>query len=104
MKSIGEKIRFYRRKKNITIQELAKGCGSSQSNLSEIETGKIKSPSAKIVAAIAEFLEVSTDELLLDNYTESPQKRTMFFRKYENLSEESKKTIAKIVDALDSDD
>ena len=72
----------------------------------EIENGVVKKISADLVADIASCLGVSLDFLMYDDIQETSKKteRTAFFRKYENLSEESKKTIAKIVDALDSDD
>ena len=101
---IGQRLTYYREKKGLSISALARKCECSQSTISEIESGKLKNPSSKVIAAVASNLEISADTLLFGEPEKKSEKSVMFFRKYENLSEESKKTIAKIVDALDSDD
>ena len=102
--TIGERVTYYRKKKGITVSELARQCGCSQSTISEIESGKIKNPSAIVIASIAKNLNIFSDDLLFNTPKTNEEKNSVFYRKYENLSNDSKKTIAKIIDALDSDD
>lgn len=40
-KKLGEKIRFYREKKNISLEELAKLSGISEEKLRQIENAKL---------------------------------------------------------------
>lgn len=58
--SIGYKIRYYRRKKGITQEQLSKMANISRSYLATIETNKNK-PSYKTIETIAKVLEIETD-------------------------------------------
>lgn len=110
--TIGKKIKKIRESKGITLEELGKVANSSGSYIWAIENHPNKKPSAEILLPIARKLEVSL-EYLADNsisedeeYTESSTpslKNRAFFRKYEVLSERSKKTIKNLVDQLNND-
>ena len=62
----GEKLRTLRRRRGLTLKELARECGfTSHSYISAIEFGK-KQPSIELVVKIAKLFNVTTDQLLLD--------------------------------------
>ncbi|HHV93565.1 MAG TPA: helix-turn-helix transcriptional regulator [Firmicutes bacterium] len=60
---LGERIRTFREKRGLTLQEVASRSGLSRSYLSEIENGK-KQPSVKTLEALAAALNVALDALL----------------------------------------
>lgn len=66
MQRFGEKLRFLRSSRRMTIKEFANALGySTHSYISEVETG-IKQPTVEFVLKTARLFNVSTDELLKD--------------------------------------
>ena len=101
MIKIGERIKFHRKRKGLTISQLASNSGCNQATISELESGNLNNPSARIITGLSKALSVSTDELLIGT---KPQKEgnKMFFRKYETLSYESKIALEQVLEELDS--
>ncbi len=62
-KKLGEKIRFYREKKNISLEELAKLSGISEEKLRQIENGEIVYEFNTLLK-LASVLEVELPDLL----------------------------------------
>ena len=71
--SIGARIRFYRTQKSMTLEELAEKADVSKQHISRIERGE-KYPNLEIFINIANALEISADELLVDNLMHSSSK------------------------------
>lgn len=71
-KRFGEKLRFLRRHRGLTLKELADALGyKAHGHISELESGK-KTPTVGFVLSVARFFGVTTDELLKDElYPES---------------------------------
>lgn len=65
-KTLGKKIQKYRFEKNLTAEKMAEEIEMSTSMIREIERGN-KLPSLPTFVKIANFLEVSADELLCDS-------------------------------------
>jgi len=63
--SIGDNIRKYRRKKNLTQKQLGVLLGLSNTYLSDIENNRTN-PSIKTLKKVAKALEISYIELLED--------------------------------------
>ena len=61
--NFAENLRRIRRSKDITQAELSKMTGINQVQISYYETGK-RVPRIELIVAMAEALEVTTDELL----------------------------------------
>jgi transcriptional regulator with XRE-family HTH domain len=62
----GQKLRALRKKHQLTLKQLAEALGhSAHGYLSELETGA-KLPSLELVIKLADFFEVTTDQLLRD--------------------------------------
>ena len=68
---IGQRIRRYRKACGLSQEALAQKVGISVTHMSHIETGNTKL-SLPVLVSLAEALEVSTDELLLQG---SPTER-----------------------------
>lgn len=64
MKTLGQKVREARNKKNMTLDELAQQSGTSKAYLSQLENGHSERPSAETLYKIAITLDVSMAELL----------------------------------------
>jgi len=64
---LGERIRFLRKEKDLTLRGLASGAKIDHSYLSKIETGKRQPPSRRICLALSRTLGLDsfkTDEVL----------------------------------------
>lgn len=65
--NVGCRIKKYRKKKKLSQKELAKLIGCDKQTISLYERGKFN-PTASIIVALADILEVTTDELLKENF------------------------------------
>lgn len=66
MQRLGEKIRLLRKKRGMTLKEMALALGfTSHSYASEIETGR-KRPATEMLIQIADLFGVSVDQLVRD--------------------------------------
>ena len=68
--ALGQRIADFRSKENLSQEELAFRCGVENKHISNIELGKSK-PSLESLVQIANFLNVSSDDLLVDSLTHS---------------------------------
>jgi transcriptional regulator with XRE-family HTH domain len=66
MNRFGEKLRTLRKQRGLTVRELAAIFGmKSHSHIADMEKGRSK-PSVELLVKIADFFEVTTDQLLRD--------------------------------------
>ncbi len=66
IKRFGRKLHDLRRKRGMTLQQLAEELGyKAHGHISELESGK-KKPTVEFVLQVARFFDVTTDELLKD--------------------------------------
>jgi transcriptional regulator with XRE-family HTH domain len=63
--SIGSVLKFIRGSKNLSLREVEKGTGISNSYLSRIETGRVESPSFSHIKILCEYYGISIDSLPL---------------------------------------
>ena len=67
MDRFGEKLRTLRKRRGLTLRQLAAILEmGAHSHLANIETGK-NTPTAHLILKIADYFEVSTDELMRDD-------------------------------------
>jgi transcriptional regulator with XRE-family HTH domain len=67
MQRLGEKLRTLREQHGLSLRQLASMLGvKSYSHIAEIESGK-SMPSVELLFKIANFFNVSTDQLLRDD-------------------------------------
>lgn len=103
---LGIKIRELRKKKGLSLDQLATLAETSKSYLWELENRETANPTMDKVAKIAEKLGV-TAEFLLDNDETSPSDEVAdraFFRKYQKLPRETKEKIQGILDLIHGSD
>ena len=63
-KTIGEKIKAWRKKKDLTQDALAKKADIPYTTLAKIESDVIQNPSLRTVTKIAEGLGITLDDLI----------------------------------------
>lgn len=62
--NISDKIKKWRKKRELTQDALARKANVPYTSLAKIESGVIKNPSIKTVSKIAKGLEVTLDQLM----------------------------------------
>ena len=104
--ALGDKVRELRKKKGMTLEELANEIGSGKSYIWELENKGVKRPSAEKLNEIARVLGV-TPEYLTDDSAQMVEADAIdqaFFRKYQRMPSETKEKIRKTIDLLWEDD
>lgn len=94
-----DKIRSLRKAKGLSLEKLAAQTGCTKGYLCEIEHGNSPRPSAKLLASIANALDVSIEFLLNDN-VESPDQKTLataMVSKFNKLSERDQLRVMEII-------
>ncbi len=61
--TLGQAIRAIRREAGLSQKEVAEAAGIDQSYMSMIESGQRRNPGTRIIARLAQVLQVSIDEL-----------------------------------------
>lgn len=99
---LGEKIRFCRTQKGLSLDALAKSAGLSKSYLWELENRDSPNPSAEKLQSIAEVLNVEASFLLDDDVNEPQElhEDKKFFRNYSKLDPKAKEQLRNILDAI----
>jgi Predicted transcriptional regulators len=101
METIGDRIRYARKRGNLTISQVKEVTGLSVGNLSDIENSKIF-PSSNALIKLSEALQVSTDWILTgkefnlskNNIQEVlSEKDVELLKKYNLLSEDKQRDI-----------
>lgn len=103
--SIGQKIRKFRKQKNMTLKELAQRAGVSQSMLSQIERG-LASPTIVSLVAIANALALSAAVFFEDSGSLEDSRDTLVYKseKRKILSTETGMTLLPLASATDLKD
>lgn len=102
---LGDKLRALRKKKGLSLEQLATLTESSKSYMWELENRDAPNPSAEKMSRIAAALEV-TSEFLLSTSESTPDTDVTdqaFFRKYQTMPEGTKRQIRKILDAWEDE-
>ena len=94
-KALGAKIKEYRKKENITQEQLAEMADISLSHMSNVETASA-SVSLPALKLIADALDVTLDELLVDSYSKK-QKEYLYSRKLECILEQCETVEQEII-------
>lgn len=96
---LGEKLRKLRKEGGFTLDQLAEKSGMSKSYLWELENRESQRPSAEKLAALADVFGVGPTYFIEDDVRE-PRQRHLdegFFREYQNLDEDAKEQLRKIL-------
>ena len=94
-KALGAKIKEYRKKENITQEQLAEMADISLSHMSNVETASV-SVSLPALMLIADALGVTIDELLVDSYSKK-QKKYFYSKKMDLIMEQCETVEQEII-------
>lgn len=72
MKTIGQRIRDLRVGRKLTQEQLAKAIGITQASMTDLETGKSKSPASQTLTKLARVLEVDPEWLMTGKGAQQP--------------------------------
>lgn len=102
---LGQRIRKHRKAKGLTLEQLAASTSSSKSYIWELENKQVPNPSGEKVARIAAVLEVTADYLLDSGPEPDAETATdqAFYRKYQQLDQQTKEKLRKMLDLLGDD-
>jgi len=101
--ALGTKVKDLRRKKGLTLEQLAQLTDSSKSYMWELENKDVARPSAEKLGKIAEQLD-TTVEFLLDGgeqVSEEDAADAHFYRQYRKLDSDAKERIRRVLKALE---
>jgi transcriptional regulator with XRE-family HTH domain len=88
--TLGEKIRKFRQEKGLTLEQLGEMSGASKSYIWELENRNPPRPSAEKISRIAASLGLTPEASDVD---------LAFFRKYQDMSIDTKKRLRQILEA-----
>ena len=91
--ALGAKIKEYRKKENITQEQLAEMADISLSHMSNVASASVSLPALKL---IADALDVTLDELLVDSYSKK-QKEYLYSKKLECILEQCETVEQEII-------
>ena len=92
--NIGDRIKFFREKNNITVNKLANIAGISQSYLRDLELGK-KQPTVEYLSYICEALNIS-----LSTFFSDEESRNEFLYLIDKLNEKQKLALKEFLKTL----
>ena len=94
MAHIGDNIKRIRKESGVSQQELAERCEISKSQISRLESGEQTNPQIQTIVAIATALGASLEEIV---YGESAETMTYLSKAIEELPEEDKAALKKLI-------
>jgi transcriptional regulator with XRE-family HTH domain len=100
--ALAEKLRELRVRNRKSLQDVATAVEASKAHIWDLETGRAKNPSIELLKKIADYFRVSVAELIGENpqgADESPE-LVMMYRKLKTLTEDDRKAIQTMMDAL----
>lgn len=103
--ALGEKLRRLRKEQGLTLEKLAAETCSSKSYIWELENKTPPRPSAKKLAVIADRLGTTLEYLLDESgaVSEEGAADRRFYRKYQQMPEETKAKLRALIDIWDKE-
>ena len=101
--SFGPRLRHFRMRRNLSLQQLADAVGASKAHIYELETGRSNNPSLSLLTALSQKLEVPIKILIgeSDEITDDEeQKLAPLFRDLRGLSDKSLAIIQSLTEQL----
>lgn len=94
MTELGNRIRSARRENKITIEKMSRSICLDGGYINKIENGIIKKPSIKNISKIANYLGLTSADLLNDS------EKDILYSRYKMLNKYDKNVVMKIINAL----
>lgn len=93
--ALGERIKTFRVRKNLSLQDLADQVGASKAHIWELETGRARNPTIDMVTKLAKCFGVGIADLVGENPEAEGEKPELvaMFRDLKGLSEKDLETV-----------
>jgi transcriptional regulator with XRE-family HTH domain len=103
---LADRIKHYRIKKNLSLQDVATAVGASRAHIWDLETARSKNPSIELLTKLAACFGVSVSDLIEENPgAEDENSRVVgMYRELKGLSERDLDVIQQMVERLKSKD
>lgn len=103
---LADRIKHYRVKKNLSLQDVATSVGASRAHIWDLETARSKNPSIELLTKLATCFGVSVSDLIEENpAAEDENSRVLgMYRELKGLSERDLDVIEQMVERLKSKD
>ncbi|RWM50342.1 MAG: helix-turn-helix transcriptional regulator [Mesorhizobium sp.] len=104
--ALADRIKAFRMRKKLSLQELADSAGVSKAHIWDLETGRSKNPSMDLLIKLANKLEVAVVDLVGENPdAEGEGSRVLgMYRELKNLSDRDLDVINSMIERLKSKD
>ena len=99
MNDFGARLAQFRSDAGMTQTQLAKGVGTSQSAISQMESGE-RTPSFEMLRRLARTLNVSPAHLLGEEVEELRPEEQAYFRQFRSLPNEAKQELSEFAEYL----
>ena len=98
--ALGDKIREFRTRKRLSLQEVADRVGASKAHIWELETGRARNPSIELVTKLASCFDVGVADLVGENPNAKSEKPELIamFRDLKGLDEKDLKTVQSMME------
>lgn len=102
--ALADRIKAFRMKKKLSLQELADSAGVSKAHIWDLETGRSKNPSMDLLIKLANKLEIAVVDLVGENPgAEEEGSRVLgMYRELKNLSDRDLDVINSMIERLKS--
>ena len=99
-KELGQRIKQYRMARKLSQDDLAAAIAITTGHVSKIETGR-RYPSLEIIVSIANTLDITSDDLLVDNLKHStPMAGTEIHRLLLDCNEDETKMLTRTLEFM----
>ncbi|WP_374650112.1 helix-turn-helix domain-containing protein [Dongia sp.] len=100
--SLAERLRTFRLKKGLSLQELADAAGVSKAHIWDLEQNRSKNPSLELLTKLADHLKVAVIDLVGENPgAEEEGSRVLgMYRELKDLSERDLDMIQHMIERL----
>lgn len=93
----GTRLQTLRKSRKLTLEQLASTVGTTKSYIWELENKPNIQPSAALVTRLANALDCTVEYLMEGESSDEDQ---VFFREYQQLDDDVKSTLTKIMKSL----
>jgi transcriptional regulator with XRE-family HTH domain len=92
---LGEKIKIFRTRKKMSLQDVADAVGASKAHIWELETGRARNPTIDLVTKLATCFGVGVADLVGENPEAEGEKPELvaMFRDLKGLNEKDLQTL-----------
>jgi len=104
--ALADRIKLFRMKKKMSLQDLADAAGVSKAHIWDLETARSKNPSIELLTTLANKLDVAVSDLVGENPEQDEEGSRVLgmYRELKDLSGRDLDVIQSMIERLKSKD